>query len=82
MGPGRVLSGAHLVSDVLGGYLLGGTWHLLVLTAHDAARARVPGERDPLASHKATQSSPTAELTGAAADLTRGRIGQQDFRSR
>jgi len=32
MGPGRVLPGAgvHLVSDVLGGYLLGSGWLLIV----------------------------------------------------
>ncbi len=38
MGPARVLSSAHLVSDVLGGYLLGSAWLVLVLAAYDAAR--------------------------------------------
>ncbi len=40
MGPARVLSSAHLPSDVLGGYLLGSAWLLVVLAAYDAARRR------------------------------------------
>ncbi len=47
MGPGRVLSGAHLVSDVLGGYLLGGAWLLFVLTAHDAVRVTMTSRTGP-----------------------------------
>jgi undecaprenyl-diphosphatase len=35
MGPARVLASAHLPSDVLGGYLLGGAWLLVVLAIHD-----------------------------------------------
>jgi membrane-associated phospholipid phosphatase len=31
MGPARVLAGDHLVSDAVGGYLLGAGWLLLVL---------------------------------------------------
>ena len=31
MGPERVLSGAHLLSDVIGGYLLGCAWLILVM---------------------------------------------------
>lgn len=43
MGPARVLSSAHLVSDVLGGYLLGGAWLVLVLAIYDAAHTSRPG---------------------------------------
>lgn len=32
MGPERVLSGTHLVSDVIGGYLLGLAWLILVIS--------------------------------------------------
>lgn len=38
MGPARVLSSAHLPSDVIGGYLLGAAWLLVVLTAYLALR--------------------------------------------
>jgi membrane-associated phospholipid phosphatase len=31
MGPARVLAGDHLVSDAVGGYLLGAGWLLVVL---------------------------------------------------
>lgn len=40
MGPARVLSSAHLPSDVVGGYLLGAAWLLVVLAAHDTVRSR------------------------------------------
>lgn len=39
MGPALVLSAAHLLSDVLGGYLLGGAWLLIVLAAYATMRA-------------------------------------------
>ena len=45
MGPARVLNSAHLPSDVIGGYLLGGAWLLLVLTAYAIACARREGHR-------------------------------------
>jgi membrane-associated phospholipid phosphatase len=31
MGPVRILTGAHLLSDVIGGYLLGGAWLILAM---------------------------------------------------
>jgi undecaprenyl-diphosphatase len=40
MGPARVLSSAHLASDVIGGYLLGAAWLLVTLTVYAAARRR------------------------------------------
>jgi undecaprenyl-diphosphatase len=38
MGTSRVLATAHPPSDVVGGYLLGGAWLLVVLVVHDALR--------------------------------------------
>jgi membrane-associated phospholipid phosphatase len=40
MGPARVLASAHLASDVVGGYLLGGAWLLITLAIYDRTRAR------------------------------------------
>ena len=43
MGLASVLSAAHVPSDVLGGYLLGGAWLLIALAVYDAARTREDG---------------------------------------
>ena len=45
MGPARVLNSAHLPSDVIGGYLLGSAWLLLVLTAYAIACGHREGHR-------------------------------------
>jgi membrane-associated phospholipid phosphatase len=53
MGPERVLSGVHLVSDVIGGYLLGLAWLILVMAwvrsgaAGDGAGPRRRGPSGP-----------------------------------
>ena len=43
MGPARVLSSAHLASDVVGGYLLGSAWLLVAVTAYAPPRRRPHG---------------------------------------
>jgi undecaprenyl-diphosphatase len=45
MGPARVLASAHLPSDVLGGYLLGLAWLLVVLAAYDVVQSRYGCDR-------------------------------------
>ena len=42
MGPVRVLSDTHLLSDVIGGYLLGGAWLIFVMlwTGHRTSLTR------------------------------------------
>lgn len=37
MAPARIYSGAHLLSDVVGGYALGGAWLLVAVTLYSAA---------------------------------------------
>jgi len=42
MGPARVLSGAHVVSDCLGGYLFGAGWLLALAAAFGRTRRGLP----------------------------------------
>jgi membrane-associated phospholipid phosphatase len=60
MGPARVADGSHLVSDAIGGYLLGFGWLILVLLVVDRTPAPRRRVRQPSAGSSSSASPPLA----------------------